>query len=350
MMPGVRYLPMLRSKAGEAAALAHLASPMRDHVVPVFHLTQFPPATFAAAVSSAWNGRSMALDGKFQCDMTGSTRDFESMFDQIGRGRVALIPSIECHAFSDYLTAVRVLRGRYAPGVLVKARPSQLHEVAAWCGAQDWPPDQIDLVVNLGDIAGFDPTALATVVRQGLLDHVPNPSSWRSLALAASAAPRDESGLLPGRNIVRRTEWTLWRVAAAAIPQSLDYADFSTAHPDLSDPPGYAITKALVSVRYTACDEWIILRGSSVADDASNRMSTQYRAHAMALVADARFGGLRNCWADDQIRKIAEGAPGGGSRSAWAAIITSRHLSVVANEINSSAQSGPRSRHRSAHV
>jgi Beta protein len=110
------------------------------------------------------------------------------------------------------------------------------------------------------------------------------------------------------------------------------------------------MTKALVSVRYTASDEWIILRGSSVAGDASNRMSAQYRAHATALVADPKFGGLSNCWADDRIRKIAQAAPGGGSRSAWAAIIASRHLSVVANEINSSAQSGPRSRHRSAHV
>src|SRR3974390_3377183 len=183
MMPGVRYLPMLRSKAGEAAALAHLASSMKDHIVPVFHLTQCPPSTFAAWVTSAWNGRPMALDGKFQCDMTGSTLGFQHMFDQIGRGRVALVPSVECHALSGYLTAVHTLRGRYAPGVLVKARPNQLHDVRAWCAAQGWPPGETDLVVNLGDIAGFDPETLACLIGQAILHHVANPSPWRSLAL-----------------------------------------------------------------------------------------------------------------------------------------------------------------------
>ena len=306
-------------------------------------------ATFAAAVTSAWNGRPMALDGKFQCDMIGSTRDFEYMFDQIGRGMVALIPSVECHALSGYLTAVHTLRGRYAPGVLVKARPNQLHDVRAWCAAQGWPPGETDLVVNLGDIAGFDPETLACLIGQAILHHVANPSPWRSLALAASAAPRDESGLLPGRNVVPRTEWTVWRGVAASVPQSLNYGDFSTAHPDLSDPPGYAMTRALVSVRYTACDEWIILRGSSVADDTAKRMSTQYRAHAMALVAEAKFGGLLNCWADEQIRKIAKGAPGGGSRSFWAAIIASRHLSFVANHVMVSEGSG-RLRYLSAYL
>ena len=37
----------------------------------------------------------MALDGKFLTDMTGSTQGFNQMFDEFGRGNVALIPSIE---------------------------------------------------------------------------------------------------------------------------------------------------------------------------------------------------------------------------------------------------------------
>ena len=72
-LAGLLYMPMLRSKAGEALALKHLAASMKRHVFPIAHLTQFPPATFAAA-TAAWCGHGMALDGQFQSDMRGSTR------------------------------------------------------------------------------------------------------------------------------------------------------------------------------------------------------------------------------------------------------------------------------------
>jgi hypothetical protein len=337
-LAGLLYMPMLRSKAGEAVALTHLAAPMKQHVYPVAHLTQFPPATFASAVTSAWCGYGMALDGQFQCGMLGSTRGFEQMFDQIGRGGVALIPSAECHAMKPYLAAVQSVRNRFARGVLVKARPRQLHDVPVWCAAQGWAAAETDLVVDLGDIAGYDAETLTSAVVRAIRDHIPDPSPWRSLTLAASAAPRDDSALLPGRNVVPRTEWKVWRAVAESIPQPLNYADCLTAHPDLSDPPGYAAARGLVSVRYTAADEWIILRGDPVGGAAPHAMASQYFAHARALAADPKFGGLKACWADDRIREIASGAPGGGSRSVWTTIVASRHLAFVAEQVCGTAK------------
>jgi hypothetical protein len=340
-LAGLHYMPMLRSKAGEAVALMHLAPAMKERVFPIAHLTQFPPATFAAAAAAAWCGHGMALDGQFQCDMLGSTRGFEQMFDQIGRGGVALIPSIECHATTPYLAAVQSVRNRFARGVLVKARPRQLPDVPAWCAAQGWAAAETDLVVNLGDIAGYDAETLASAVIRAILVHIPDPLPWRSLTLAASAAPRDDRALKPGRNVVPRTEWKIWRVVAQSIPPRLNFADSLTAHPDLSDPPGYAVARGLVSVRYTAADEWIILRGDPVAGTAPHAMATQYFAHATALATDPKFGGLKSCWADDRIRDIASGAPGGGSRSVWTTIVASRHLALTAWQISAVVNARP---------
>ena len=333
-------MPMLRSKAGEAVALTHLAHAMKQQIVPIAHLTQFPPATFAAAAAGAWCGHTMALDGQFQSDMLGSTRGFEQMFEQIGRGGVALIPSVECHAMTPYLAAVQSVRNRFARGVLVKARPRQLPHVPAWCVAQGWAAAETDLVINLGDIAGYDGETLASAVVRAVLDNIPDPLPWRSLTLAASAAPRDDSGLKPGRNVLPRTEWQVWRAAAKSIPQPLNYADSLTAHPDLADPPGYATAKGLVSVRYTAADEWIILRGDPVGGATPHAMARQYFAHATALVGDPKFGGLKACWADDRIREIAGGLPGGGSRSVWTTIVANRHLALVAGQMCGDARIG----------
>jgi Beta protein len=332
-LEGLLYMPMLRSKAGEAVALTHLAEAMKRHVFPIAHLTQFPPATFAAATTAAWCGRRMALDGQFQSDMLGSTRAFEQMFDQLGKHQVALIPSIECHAMTPYLTTVQSVRNRYAPGVLLKARPRELQDALAWCTAQGWAVPETDLLVNLGDIAGYDAETLASAVVRAMLDHIADPSPWRSLTLGASAAPRDDRGLKPGRNVVPRTEWKVWRAVAQSIPQPLNYADCLTAHPDLADPPGYAVARGLVSVRYTAADEWIILRGGPIGTAAPHAMASQYFAHARALAADPKFGGVKACWADDRIREIARGSPGGGSRSVWTTIVASRHLTLVAGQM-----------------
>jgi hypothetical protein len=331
---------MLRSKAGEAFALTHLADAMKQRVFPIAHLIQFPPTTFAAAAAAAWCGHAMALDGQFQSDMLGSTRGFEQMFDQIGRGGVALIPSVECHAMAPYLVAVQSVRNLFARGVLLKARPRQLPDVPAWCAAQGWAAAETDLVINLGDIAGYDAETLASAVDRAIRDHIPNPLPWRSLTLAASAAPRDDSGLTPGRNVVPRTEWKVWRAVATSIPQPLNFADSLTAHPDLADPPGYAMAKRLVSVRYTITGKWIILRGDPVGGAATHAMASQYFAHALALVADPSFGGLKGCWADDRIREIASGAPGGGSRSVWTTIVASRHLALVAEQMSGVAKIG----------
>jgi hypothetical protein len=329
----VRYLPMMRSKAGDAIALSHLAAGSRDRVLPVIHLTHLPATTFASAISSAWTGRPMALDGKFQCDMTGGTQVFNQMFDQIGRARVAVMPSIEYNSTAPYLAAVQKVRNRYAPGVLVQARPSQLHDVLDWCSAQSWTPAEVDLVINLADIGGYDAAMLTSIVSRAIVQHIPNPSPWRSITLCASAAPRDDSGLLPGYNLVPRLEWRIWRESVTGIPQLLDYADFLTAHPDLADPPRYAVTKTIVSARYTIENDWIVLKGNPITGETAHQMTIQYRNHAKTLVANPDFGGLYECWADDKIRKIADGAPGGGSRSVWTAIVASRHLSFVIDRL-----------------
>lgn len=117
-------------------------------------------------------------------------------------------------------------------------------------------------------------------------------------------------------------------------PYQLDYADFSSVHPDLTDPPGYVMARATVSVRYAVDDYWIVLKGKPTSGKTGQPMATQYRAHAKTLVADPEFAGLKvGCLGDDRIQKIAGGAPGGGSRSVWAGLLANRHLSLVADRL-----------------
>jgi Beta protein len=329
-----RYLPMLRSKAGEATALTHLTPYAKNRMMPVIHLVHVPPATFGAAVGQAWSGNPMGLDGTFQTNNTGSTTSFTQMFNLIGRSRVSLIPSIECNTIAPYLIAVQQLRGRYAPGLIVKAKLNQLNFVQTWVTSQGWSFNEVDLIVTLGEIGGFDPTTLVPAVVTTMQAHIPNPSPWRSITLSSSAAPQDHTGLAAGRNDVPRLEWRVWRdVVAARLPFQVEYADYSTITPDLTDPPGYVMSRATVSARYTIDNDWIILKGRPTTGRAGQPMRQQYQAHATAFAADPNFGGLVGCWADGRIRQIAAGTLSPGSRSQWASYSANRHLSFIADRL-----------------
>src|SRR5262245_60946064 len=104
------YRPMLRSKAGEVTALSGLEMAAKDRLKPVFHLVHKPAASFVGSIVSAWPGRSMALDGSYQFWITGSVQGYVQMFDQIGKGGVGIIPSVEYGADPIYVAAAGKLR------------------------------------------------------------------------------------------------------------------------------------------------------------------------------------------------------------------------------------------------
>lgn len=225
--------------------------------------------------------------------------------------------------------------GRYGVGLVVKAKLNQLHFVRAWVGTQNWRLNEVDLVITLGEIAQFDPDTLAPAVVATVRAQIGNPPPWRSITLSSSAAPKDHGGLPTGRTDVPRLEWRVWRdVVAAGLPYQIDYADYSTIGPDLTDPPGYVMTRATVSARYTIDDFWIVLKGNPTTGRRGQAMGAQYRAHARTLVADPNFDQLVNCWADDRIQQIAAGTTSPGGRPQWASYAANRHLSFIANRLS----------------
>jgi hypothetical protein len=297
--------------------------------LPVFHLTSKPPATFANKLATAWERRPVALDGLFNFNTTGTQNDFINMFGALGVSGFPVIPSVDCDAPSAFLSAIYGQINKFAPGVVVKADAIQLPRVAAWLAAQRWAPQDVDLIINLGSIsASISPHFVASAITSSQITALP----WRSLTLASSAAPKDYSALSLGRNLVPRLDWSLWQgVAAQGFP--LDYGDYGTANPDLTELPGPSMGPATVSVRYCTDSEWIILRGRSTTGLTGLPMSMQYSGHAQVLHSDTAFGGISGCWGDFQIQQIIAGACSPGGRIRWAEIGLNRHLSLVADRL-----------------
>jgi hypothetical protein len=327
-----RYVPMLRAKAGEAIALQQLTPQAKGRMFPVFHLATAVSGRFAQTVGTAWAGMPLGLDGLFNFDHTGSGADTLAAFNDLSSLGVTVVPSVEYGAQAGYLAVVGQLAALAPNGLVVKVGLGNLPGVQAWLSSGGWQPQQVDLVVHAGHLADYGPAALEQLVLHNLHTHVVG-QPWRSVSLSASSAPKDVSNLTLGPNLVPRRDWDLWQAVYSQIPHQLDYADFGISHPDMTEPPGYVMGSATVSVRYCLDQNWLVLKGRPVSGVNGIPMAAQYLGHAQQLVANRAFGGVPGCWGDTRIQQIQAGAINSGSRESWVQIGVNRHLSLVADRL-----------------
>ena len=326
-----RYVPMLKTKAGEVDALTNLDQAVKQRVLPVFHVTTSVAASFAPGIGGASANRLAAVDGTFSFNTSGGTATFNHVIQSVRQHNVRAYPSIDVNAPANLVTAAANLVG--ADGVMVRTSLATLGNVAAFLGQQGWQPASVDLVIDAGHVAALPIPLLANLVTNTLIQQIPANSPYRSVSLSAAAAPKDHGDLPRGRSDVPRRDWALWSAVYPNVPFQLDYADYGTGHPDLTEPPGVAMASATVSARYTAATDWLIIKGRRTTGAQGLPMPQQYRAHAAHYVADQQFGGLQNCWGDDRIRQIDAGTARPGNRKSWVAIAANRHISMVVSQI-----------------
>jgi hypothetical protein len=328
-----RYVPLLRTKTGEANALHHLSPQAKGRLLPVMQIVASPPANFALRMSQAWPGLPIAVDGHYNLGVTGSVVGFSHLVRDLGRHQLQVMPAIECDTAGPYLAAVQAAAGRYAPGLVVLASLRQLRNVQPWVQAQGWRRRDVDLVIKLGHLGQLDVDVIEAGVTAALRQHIGAASPWRSVTLASAAAPKDTSGLPLGRTNFPRLDWQLWNQVHGNVPFQLDYGDYATAHPDLTDPPGAAMATATISVRYTVDDDWIVLKGRPIGGARGQPMGHQYRNHAITLTRDPQFDHVAGCHGDQRIQQIAAGTSGPGNRTTWVEVAVNRHLSLVADRL-----------------
>lgn len=326
------YRPILKTKAGEAVALLQLANADKDRIQPIFQVSEKPPATFVNKMSNAWSGRRCFLDGAFNFNATGAANDFNNIFVALGGAGVPVIPVLEIGAASPYNQAAGAFVGQYAPGVLLKCTPATLTQVGSWVQALNQPANDIDLLIDAGHIAEYEPVSFAGYIKH-VLSQIPS-IGWRSVTLTASSAPKDFGQLSLGTSIIPRVEWMVWSNLPQIPGRPIDFSDFGISHRDLTEPPGVAMAGATVSVRYTIDNSWVMIKGRRTTGASGVPMGNQYRAHAQTLVARPDFDGLANCWADQRISAIATNPNiSAGGRPQWVEINANRHLAFIISRL-----------------
>jgi len=326
----VRYIPLIKAKAGEIVALDNLSANVAQRTFPLIHIGENIAASFSNQLSRAWQ-QPIAVDGSFNFRHARSVAAYQNLVNSLRAQGTPAIPSIGYADPPAMLAAASALKNQ--DGIALKVAAADIASVAGWVVQIGWSPSEVDLVVDLKHVSSFDVATFGGYVA-GLFQQVaPAMAQFRSVTLASGAAPKDHGSLNYGINLVNRTDWDLWSIVHSRVPFELDYGDYCTGHPDLTEPPGPAMASATVSARYTLDTNWLIIKGRSTSGQYGSPMANQYRSHAQQIMGYAGFGGLPNCWADGRVQLAAAGTAGTSSRQKWSEIAANRHISLVVDRL-----------------
>jgi hypothetical protein len=305
---------------------------MKMRTVPVFQIPPSMAVNFVSGLATAWGNLPLALDGVFDTHTSGSAHRFTQLFAQMGAANLPVVPVLEYGATPAYTQAAMAAVNQFAAGLLLRIDAGALQSAPAYAQQIGVNPADIDLLIDVGHVAGISPGLLAPAVAN-MMNSV-NLTEWRSVTLTSSAAPKDASALVAGPNMVPRRDYQLWSTLSAGFPQ-VHFGDYGISHRDLTEPPGYAMANATVTPRYALPNDWLIRKGSSIRGASGQPMTAQYHNHAQALAAHPNFGAVANCWADTEIQQIAARAGVGpaGGRETWVGYGLNRHISVVDSQL-----------------
>jgi hypothetical protein len=146
-----RYLPMMKTKAGEVTALENLSPVARSRIVPLFHVCEDVKASFVPGLATAWSGMLTIVDGSFNHRHTGNSQALHVLVNAM---RNSGIPTMPCWSQSDRLDhqyAARAIVDGY--GAAVKSSLTELASLDGWLYQQNLPLASVDLIVDLKHIA-----------------------------------------------------------------------------------------------------------------------------------------------------------------------------------------------------
>ncbi|WP_301366454.1 beta family protein [Streptomyces xanthophaeus] len=342
------YVPILKGKAGEFSALAHVTPAVRSCIRPVMELVPNPdvwdvletfcdramnavPKGAVLTVDSGALPTARVLEGKAGGPMA-------RLSESLGLRGVVMCPVVRYTDSRDVLAEASQAVASHQSGVCLRVSgAADMPECLPDHGKIRWllrmlhlDPEEVDLLIDAGPVD-------SSAVRDRLADRALaaltalSPWRWRRECVAAGAFPANLTGFPRGRATpVARRDAQLWRrVLSGYRGSSPDFGDFGVTHPRM---PEKSRGTPHPNMRYTTPDDWQVFvypRIRSGNDDfftlSADLVASSYRPST----------GARTSWGDARLKECAmrqRSKAGGGTE--WRAWATSHHLAVVTSNLN----------------
>lgn len=342
------YVPVLKVKRGEKAALQSISPALAPRITPLLEIVERKPdkaPTLAGHLQSAFKGLADAVRpfGRFLLD----TREIEpdgtagalAAFSLASTTGTPFTPvtgisrSVGIAAALDHRDngiAIRLTRREFETGRL----PGGLNDFLARHGLTH---EEIDLIVDLGPV---DDLVLpgVTAFAEGFLAAVPDPSRWHSLTLSGSAFPSSMAVVERDSEVrVERTEWQVWRDVLLPdrkrFPRIPGYSDCGIQHPKGVEGFNPQTMAASACVRYALENDWLLIKGESTRRRPPSEQFPELAKRLVYGALSADFAGEGHCEGCAAMKAAADGAPRLGSAEAWRRLGTIHHITLVAEQL-----------------
>ena len=342
------YIPILKVKRAEKAALGQLSPVLRPRIVPLLEIVERKTEkTFEGHLETAFRNLADSVKGYPRCFL--DVREIEpdgvaaavAVFARAAAAGIAFTPvtgvtrTVDVDAalgHQDRGLAIRLTRPEFEEGDLnIKIEAFlEKHHVAA---------HDIDLIVDLGAVDEMIPAGVESLTN-AFLDDVPDHASWRTFTVSACAFPISMGGVeRHSHQFVERADWIAWRNnlhgrrgQLARLPSFGDCAIQHLQGVEGFDPRTMQVS---ASIRYAREQDWLLIKGESTR---SRLSSLQFQELATRLV----YGHLKHCFSGpdhcsgcQSMKEAADGAPRYGSAESWRRLGTIHHLSWVMQQLGS---------------
>ena len=341
------YVPVLKAKRGEKAALLRLAPDLQSRIIPLLEIVDKKDKTLSAHLETSFtnlaesvrpysrcflDARELASDGQ-----AGAAAVFQRASDAgiiftpvTGISRKAdVVPAL---AHRENGLALRLTRAEFEQGELAT-------RINVFLTEHSLTPEQLDLIIDLGAVEDFIIEGIEALT-DAFMAEVPDHSRWHTFTISACAFPKSMGGVEKNAHaLAERGEWLAWKRHLYDQRQNLvrlpSFSDCAIQHPAGVEGFDPRVMAASASVRYTLETEWLLIKGLSTR---SIRAGAQFPALARELVYGKfrpSFYGPDHCNGCELMKAAADGASSLGSPGVWRQLGTIHHLSVATKALAS---------------
>ena len=339
------YVSVLKWKRGERDGLKLLRREVRPRITPLIEM--LPPkaeqnyaADFVEQLVAAWGTGRVMLDSAKLGGIENGVALYGAALALAAKQDVSVVPVVGLHRDKKQIRTGRAPR---APGLALRVNTEDMGgvddsgrdvlktEVARFVTAAGTPRDRIDLLLDVGPLAGISTREAAAAVARHMVAAAPDLEAWRSVTLLASAFPQSVDAKSGGTTTIERVEFPIWRALAAEHPR-LRFGDYAIQHPTLKELDPKKI-KPAAAIRYTDEDHWLVVKGNSVKDHGG----AQFRSLAKRVVTAPEYKQPAHCTGCEAAMACSEGELTAGSLEAWRRYGTTHHLTLTTEQLGALA-------------
>ena len=250
--------------------------------------------------------------------------------------KLSLIPVTGIARDDAYQSAVHTVLSTHNHGACLRLsledikRPTLANDINILLSHLQLPPELVDLIVDFQIIDWSAPTF------KTLCKLIPRINGWRNFIVASGAFPEDLSGLKKNDiHRIERIDWKSWSdqtTEVPSVPRIPNYSDYTIQHALYLKRKGQARYSA--SIRYTAEDYWLIMRGEDVFREDGPGFG-QWPAQAILLCGLPEYCTETFSQGDKYIKQMSLQRKQTGNIITWLEAGFNHHMTFVVRQLAS---------------